>query len=78
MRCRIAYIIYRIMVLAFVEILFEKQKKKEQVDVALYVANAMFLPSPNLWGDIIEDGNRAVLLDEVCYLEVEAWIIDQD
>ena len=66
------------MVLLFVEILLERQDAQQAIDVSLDVLDAMLLPSPYLWGNVIDDWDVAVLLDEACYLEVEAWIIDQD
>ena len=65
-------------VLLLVERHFERQDGEQQIDVALNVTDAMFLPCPDLRSDVIDHGNRAVLLDEACYLEVEAWVIDQN
>ena len=74
---RIAYIINMVAVLLFIVWHFERQDGEQQVDVALNVADAMFLPCPELRSNVIDDGYRAVLLDEARYLEIEAWVIDQ-
>ena len=76
-----------IVVFLFEEFHLERKNGKEFVDIALDILDAVFLPRPNLWGDIIVDSGRreegggrsvAQAVNVLGNIKIEAWIIDKD
>ena len=76
--CRVADIIYSVMVLLLIERHFERQDGEHLFYIPLDGLDAPLLPCPYLRRDVIVDGNVRVLLYKLCNAEVEARIVDED
>ena len=74
---RVAHVVHRVVVL-LVERDLEGQDAEHGIHIALDVLDAPLLPCPYLRRDVVIDGDVAVLLQEACYLQVEAGIVHQD
>ena len=74
----IADIMDRVMMLLLEEVHLEGQDGEEFVDIALDVLDAVFLPRPDLRGDIVIDGYLRLGLHELGDIQVEAGVVDKD
>ena len=75
---RIANILNWIIMLLLEEIDLERKNREQFVYIALYVLDAIFLPRPNLWRDVIINRNVGFGMNEFCDIEIEARIIYQN
>ena len=74
----IAYIMNGVMVFLFEKRHLERKNGKKFVNVTLNVFDTILFPSPDLWRNIIIDRNICLGFYIFCYLQIEAWIIDQN
>ena len=61
----IANIMDGVVMLLFEEVDFERKDGKKLVHIALDVLDAVFLPSPNLWGYVIINRYGSVLVNKL-------------
>ena len=73
----ITHIMNGIVMLLLEEIHLEGQDGEELVNIATDVLDAVLLPSPDLWRDVIIDGNVCPRFYILCNLQIEAGIIYQ-
>ena len=66
------------MVLAFKEIDLEGQNGEELIDIALDILDAVLFPCPDFRGDVIIDGYVCLGFYKLRYLQIKAWIVDED
>ena len=68
------------MMLLFKERYLERQDGEQLIDIAFDVLDAIFLPGPDLGGDIIIDGRSVlpVLMKILGNLKVKAGIVNKD
>jgi hypothetical protein len=74
----IANVMDGVVMLLFEEVDFERKDGKKLIHIALDVLDAVFLPSPNLWGDVIIYRYGSVLVNKLGDFEVETRVIHKD
>ena len=75
---RIPHIMDGIMMLLLEEIDLEGEDREELIDIATDVLDAVFLPCPDLWRDIIVDGDICPRFYIFSNLQIKARIIHED
>ena len=60
------------------ELHLERQDREQFVHIALDVLDAIFLPRPYLWRDVIVNGTDSMCFHIFRYLQIEARVIDKN
>ena len=67
-----------VMMFLLKEVDLERQDGEEFVDIATDVLDAILLPSPDLWSNIVIDGDVCMRFYIFRDIEVEAWIVNEN
>ena len=70
----IANVMDRVVMLLFEKVDFERKDGKKLIHIALDVLDAVFLPSPNLWRNVIINRYGSILVNKLGDFEVEARV----